>query len=165
MEFGRARPEEYDAVYRMGFDAWGEGLDLNGFLDVCRASPKYAGGRWFVVREGAEPVSSVLVHDFAAWDGYAVRGIGSLATCPARRCSGAGGALLEHVTRLLVSQEEAGVVFLYSDIDSIFYEKRGFQVLADRDQRHRPSQLMACFCPTLDMSFVDRNVHRLPSYF
>ena len=165
MELDRARPEEYDAVYGMGFDVWGEGLEFDAFIGHCRESPKYARGRWFVAREGTEPVSSLLVHDFDAWEGDPVRGIGSLATQVDRRRTGAGGALLDHVPRLLISEEKAGVVFLYSDIDRSYYEKRGFQVLAEPHQRYQPSVAMACFSPTRDMSFVERNADRLPSYF
>ena len=163
--FGLASPSEFEAIYAMGYDVWGEGMALDAFLEGCRLSPKYASGRWFVVRDEGHVVSSVLVHDFDSWNGAVVRGVGSLATRPERRRAGWAARLLEQVVQLLVGVEAAEAVFLYVDISPRYYEQRGFHVLDPAYQTREDSVLMVRFAPGVDMTLVTQNADRLPSYF
>jgi len=165
LHFGLASPSEYEAVYAMGYDVWGEGMEPEQFLEGCRVSPKYARGRWFVVREKGQVVSSLLVHNFDSWNGAVVRGVGSLATRPERRRAGWAASLLEQVVELLIKKEEAAVVLLYADISPHYYEQRGFHALDAAYQARDDSVLMVRFAPGVDMVLVKQNAGRLPSYF
>jgi predicted N-acetyltransferase YhbS len=165
MDAGPARPDEHPAVHAMGHDTWGGGLDLGAFLDLCQASAKYAGGRWFVIRDEGEAVSSLLVHDFESWNGMVVRGVGSLATRPDRRREGWAGCLLEHVFAQLVERERASVVFLYADIAPGYYARRGFQVVDTAPRGADGAVLMVRFTPEVDMAVIEEDSSRLPRYF
>lgn len=129
MPIRTASASELDAVYRMGFDVWGEGLTLDAYLAGCRASPKYAAGTWWV-STGADgvPLSSLLAHEIALPSGPAAVGLGSIATPPEQRGRGHASRLIAEVIR---RREESGaeVFFLFSDIDPAFYERFGFQAL------------------------------------
>ncbi len=57
-----ARPEELEAVYLLGYDAWGEGAAEASYLAECRASPKYARGRWWVLVKDGAVVSALIVY-------------------------------------------------------------------------------------------------------
>jgi len=156
----RAHTSEHDAIYRMGFDTWGDDSGMESYLDVCRSSQKYARGRWFVLCVGAELVSSALVHDFPAWGSQVVRGIGSLATFPHERGKGLGGELLVQLTSFLAEEEGASIVFLYSDIDKRFYEKRGYRPLDVCHQQHAGSVVMAWLRPEVGVHTLYRRGRR-----
>ena len=34
--------EEHEQIFRLGYDAWGEGAPMAQYLANCRGSPKYA---------------------------------------------------------------------------------------------------------------------------
>lgn len=165
MHVGLADSSEYEAIYAMGFDVWGAGTTLEAFVEGCRRSPKYASGRWFVIREKGQAVSSLLVHDFDSWSGAVVRGVGSLATRPERRRAGWAARLLNQVVELLVKSEAASIVLLYADISPAYYEKHAFHALDAAYQSRADSVLMARLAPGVDMSLVQQNASGLPSYF
>ena len=133
-----ARPEELDAAYLMGLDAWGGGRGADEYLRTCRASPKYAAGTWFVLVEDGVPVASLLLHrdGFGLADGHV--GIGSIATAPARRRRGLASMLVEGVVDDL-RRGGTRAAWLFSDIDPAFYERLGFRhrasIGASRDTR------------------------------
>lgn len=124
-----ASATELEAVYRMGYDAWGEGLALDAYLAACRASPKYAAGVWWVLAgEDGRLESSLLAHEIPLPSGAPAAGLGSIATPPELRGRGHASRLIAEVIR---RREESGaeVFFLFSDIDPAFYERFGFQAL------------------------------------
>lgn len=163
--FRLAQASENEKIYLMGFDTWGDEEGLDSYLNACRSSKKYAQGRWFVLCEKGEPVCSALAHDFPSWGKEVVRGIGSLATIPDERERGFGGELLESLTSFLARVESASVIFLYSDIDTQFYEKRGYRALDQRYQNHTGSTAMAWVRPSAAASLVDANSNKIPQYF
>lgn len=124
-----ASASELDAVYRMGYDAWGEGLGLDAYLASCRASPKYAAGVWWVLAgEDGRLESSLLAHEIPLPSGAPAVGLGSIATPPEQRGRGHASRLIAEVVR---RREEDGtdVFFLFSDIAPAFYERFGFTTL------------------------------------
>lgn len=125
-----ASATELEAVYRMGYDAWGEGLALDAYLAGCRASPKYAAGTWWVL-EGADGVllSSLLAHEIALPSGAPAVGLGSIATPPERRGRGHASRLITAFLRAREESHATEVFFLFSDIAPAFYERFGFAAL------------------------------------
>lgn len=130
--------EEMTEVYRMGYDAWAEGRDFDAYARVCAASPKYAGGRWLVLADGAELLSSLIVYDL----GGPAAGLGSIATAPEHRGRG-------HASRLVATAAEAieavgkSRIFLFSDVAPDIYERLGFRALPERLQAKAGSLCMA----------------------
>ena len=163
--FRRARPEDMDRVYLMGYDAWGEGAAVEEYLRGCRGSTKYRSGRWFVLCRDGTPVSSLLVHGFPSWGERVVRGIGSVATGPAHRRRGFGSRIVRSAVSALAGRERAGVILLYSDIDPAFYEALGFTRLPARFQGSPGSTLMAWLAAGADGSLFEEHEAEIPRYF
>lgn len=116
-----ARPEERDAIYLLGYDAWGEGAAQAAYLAECRASPKYARGRWWVLEKGGAPASALIVYRDAWGLPPGSWGLGSLATAKPLRRRGLAAELVAGVL-----EEEKGPAFLFADIGSEFYAAFGF---------------------------------------
>ena len=138
MQIHSARPSEYDAIYQMGFDTWGDGQPLEVYLDGCRSSPKYQQGSWYVLKNEHGVICSSLIRYRL---GERTCGIGSIATPPQLRKKGFASAL---VAAALKQFEGEGFqrVFLFSDIDPKFYERFGFIPLPLRFQHYKDSVCM-----------------------
>jgi ribosomal protein S18 acetylase RimI-like enzyme len=138
VEVRQARPEEHDEIYRMGFDAWGDGRPLEAYLDGCRRSLKYRKGRWYVLADPRGRLRSSLIR-YELADG--ICGIGSIATPPSFRGQG-------HASRLVAlalekfAAEGFPAAFLFSDIGASFYERFGFLALPKPHQRREGSLCM-----------------------
>ncbi len=125
-----ASDSELESVYRMGYDAWGEGLGLEAYLAACRASPKYAAGKWWVSVDGdGVPLSSLLAHEIALPSGPPAVGLGSIATPPELRGRGHASRLISAFLRAREASHRTEVFFLFSDIAPAFYERSGFAAL------------------------------------
>lgn len=120
---------EYETIYLMGVDVWGEGVSQSEYFIECRNSTKYARGTWLVLSQTCDstPVSSILAHDFGEYLGqYRFFGVGSLATSLAVRKQGYGSKLLGLTVSALYEQG-ATHLFLCADIAPEFYGKAGFR--------------------------------------
>ena len=127
MQTRKASPDELNAIFWMGFDAWGEGLSPTEYLASCHASQKYHSGVWYVLIVDNQPVSSLIVYRDRFGLGQGCFGIGSLATTPAMRGQGFGAHLLRGVTGMLLDSPGAVATFLHADIDHHFYERLGYR--------------------------------------
>lgn len=111
----------------MGFDTWGCEMPQADYLAACRHSQKYAAGQWYVLAEAGIPVASLILYrnQFGLKDGQA--GIGSIATSPSHRRQGCAGRLILGIVRHLFTATATTTVFLHSDINTVFYQKLGFE--------------------------------------
>jgi predicted N-acetyltransferase YhbS len=138
MKIRKALTSELDLIYAMGFDAWGENQSTEDYLTLCRASPKYKAGQWFVLESASgELHSSLIVYSFSP----TCFGIGSISTKENSRKQGYAAALIRGVVQEL---ENAGATefFLYSDIQPQYYEQFGFRVLPEIHQKTTGSKCM-----------------------
>lgn len=123
-------PAEMDAIYRMGYDVWGDGDDISTHLNDCRSSEKYAAGDWFVWDLDGQPVASLIVFHQRYRLPEHCFGLGAVATEPAFRRRGYASALIEAVVAVL-AERQAQAIYLHSDIDPAFYQRLGFQPIGD----------------------------------
>lgn len=138
MQIRKAHPHEYDDIYKMGFDVWGEEQELEIYLEGCRQSPKYKQGTWYVlVDERGLLYSSLIKYLFTE----EVCGIGPIATPLAFRKQGHASELIEKSLELF---EREGIkrIFLFSEIGAAFYEKFGFLQLPEQFQQYKDSTCM-----------------------
>jgi GNAT superfamily N-acetyltransferase len=133
-----ARPEELEAVFLLGYDVWGEGAPLGDYLAECRASAKYAAGRWTVVAVEGAVAGAVLVYRGGFGLPAGAWGAGSLSVDPAVRRLGLAKALMRAVL-----EREPGTAFLWADVLPGFYRSLGFAPLPERCQTRPGSLLMA----------------------
>ncbi len=154
MDVGEARQAsstELDEIYRMGFDVWGDGAGETEYLRACRGSPKYEKGRWFVLEERGNLLSSLILYDF----GEGQFGLGSIATPPAVRSQGYASKLILGIVDEVTGWQKENNLFLYSDIKPAFYEKLGFTPLPPELQKYKDSTCM-----------IHGNVRKpIPDYF
>jgi predicted N-acetyltransferase YhbS len=156
---------DLDAIYLMGYDAWGGGRPIDGYLAGCRANGKYRQGRWFVATDARDvAVSSLLLWDLAV-PGTIARGLGSLATAPEHRRQGHASHLIAAVVADQVARERAEVFFLYADIDPDIYARRGFTALPADLQRHPGSVCMLRYAATPTPALRDAVARHVPRYF
>lgn len=94
MPLRKAKVDELDTIYAMGFDVWNGGLGFEQYLAGCRNSGKYRSGTWYVLAQGEQIVASLIVYCrmFGLEDDCF--GIGSLATLPEQRNKGYGAELV-----------------------------------------------------------------------
>ncbi len=122
----RARPEELEALWLMGYDAWGREDSRDRYLDRCRDSDHYRSGEWFLLAATGTPVSGLIVYRTGFALPTACAGIGSVATEPAQRGRGYGTTLVREVTRRLGADGVHGV-YLHSEVGAEFYAALGYR--------------------------------------
>lgn len=133
MQIRKASHHERDAIYWMGFDAWGGELAPTEYLASCQRSKKYQSGVWYLLVADHQPVSSLIVYRDQFGLGQGCFGIGSLATDPAMRGKGFGSHLLRGVTDMLLNDPDTAATFLHADIAHGFYERLGYRRLSGSD--------------------------------
>ncbi|ELM6622625.1 GNAT family N-acetyltransferase [Vibrio fluvialis] len=152
MPLRKAKVDELDTIYAMGFDVWNGGLGFEQYLAGCRDSGKYRSGTWYVLAQGEQIVASLIVYSrmFGLEDGCF--GIGSLATLPEQRNKGYGAEIVNLVKAELFNNQQAKAIYLHCNIDHRYYEKLGFCRLQGSD----------CMCISADPLVYERP---LPAYF
>jgi len=154
----QALPAEYDEIYKMGFDVWGQEQELEIYLEGCRQSPKYKQGTWYVLADECGFLySSLIKYSFA--DGSC--GIGSIATPLALRKAGHASELIKKSLDLF---EKEGIkkTFLFSDIGAAFYEKFGFLQLPLQFQQYKDS---ICMIRGVKIAEIEQNSAFIPPQY
>jgi len=160
-----AAASELDEIYRMGFDAWGEGRTLEGYLAACRAAPKYSAGAWWVgAGEDGRLDSSLLAHEIALPFGAPAVGLGSIAAPPELRGRGHATRLIAEVIRLREKSAGTAVFFLFSDIVPAFYERFGFSALHPCPKKPSSILMVRAARETL-AAFIAHPEFKSPDYF
>lgn len=139
MKIRRAMPSEFDRIYMMGYDVWSDGNSENDYLYSCQTSPKYNKGSWYILDDGSQLLSSLIVYDF----GESKFGIGSIGTLAILRGRGYASRLITGVIAEIENRSEGAILFLYSDIEPKFYEKFDFVKLPEAGQRYITTICMA----------------------
>lgn len=153
----KAISSEFEQIYMMGFDVWADGLEAD-YLNECKISPKYKKGTWYVLKENDQLVSSLIVYNL----GENIFGIGSIATAKDLRKKGYASKLITDVINQIETDSEKVTIFLYSDIDSKFYERFKFFALPALAQRYKTTTCMVRGQET-EKYFADK--FATPEYF
>lgn len=134
---------DLDIVYALGQDVWGEGMESDEYLTLCRNSIKYLTGQWHVLSlADGELVSAAITYELPILAGQSVLGVGSVATAPAQRNRGLASEALE---ALLTGYEEEFAIeqfLLFSDGHQRLYESKGFVPLPSSLQAYEQSVCM-----------------------
>jgi predicted acetyltransferase len=127
-----------DQIYMMGFDAWSDGASEEDYLNGCRNSEKYKKGTWYILLDGPQMVSSLIVYNF----GETEFGIGSISTPVNLRNRGFASKLIFEVIAEIESEFKKPIFFLYSDISPEFYRRFGFNKISKSAQKYDHSVCM-----------------------
>ena len=109
-------PDDFEHIFMMGFDAWGQGMSEHRYLNECLSSAKYPRGRWYVMEAGGELLSSLIVYRKGFDLPPGCWGIGSVATPPALRRRGYAGSLINHIISEARDSQARGL-YLFTGID------------------------------------------------
>lgn len=163
----RARPEEMNSIYLMGFDSWSNELSEHEYLAQCQNSPKYAKGTWFVLEDNdGKAVSSLITYEFDPLNGKAAIGLGSIATQSEFRKKGLASQLAWQVMTLFFERDGSRAFFLYADLNPQFYERHlGFVRLPDKYQSKSGSVAMIRASTELKNSLFKDENFKPPAYF
>ena len=142
----------------MGFETWADGAIELDYLNLCRDAPKYKTVQWYLLKEEDELLSSLIVYKF---EGNAF-GIGSISTPAFLRKKGFASKLISQVIELLENECNASAIFLYSNIESDFYEKFGFEELPKSYQLYNKT---TCMVRVVNLDEFLRLDLGLPKYF
>lgn len=162
-----AATKEMKDIYMMGFDTWGAGQSEEQYVANCRASAKYAAGKWYVLEDrDGHPVSSVIVYEKPAYgQAQPAVGIGSLATKSSERRRGHGRQLIWDLMRQLQGPQSATVFYLYADANPAFYEELGFVRLPERLQTKPGSTAMIRGRDEVLRTMLEDSSYFPPAYF
>jgi predicted acetyltransferase len=155
-----AERKDLDAIYRMGYDAWGDAKPLAEYLEECAASKKYSSGTWYVLEEAERVLSSLIVYRLTE----TAFGIGSIATRSDVRRRGRAAELIAGVLKILDDQTSEAV-YLHSEIGAVYYERFGFRALPTALQRRSASVCMIRCSPERFASLIAAPQFRAPDYF
>lgn len=133
-----ARSPDLDAVFLLGYDAWGDGQGVDAYLAECRSSPKYALGRWYVLEKDGRVLSALIAYRNAFRLPRGAWGLGSLCTLRAFRRLRLASRLAAEVLK-----REKGTAYLWADAAPELYRALGFVDLPHRAAGRPGSLLMA----------------------
>jgi N-acetylglutamate synthase-like GNAT family acetyltransferase len=154
MELRKAKHKEFNQIYMLGYDMWGEDALVSDYLVECNKSEKYQSGEWYILVQEHVVLSALIVYkkSFALSENY--YGIGSVATNPKYRKKGYASKLLSCCCQKFKNKGINGL-YLFSDIDVSFYEKLGFDVIENANDN--------CMINTFDSKTISPK--NLPNYF
>ena len=157
MQIRRPSPAEMDAVYLMGFDAWGNGDTRKEFLAACRHLPHYRSGTWHVLEKNGVLMSSLLLHRFPL-----AASIDAVATVPDHRGEGYASTLVETIVDE-VEAEGVTRVFLFAQGHSSLYRRMRFEELPKKFQVRKDA---VCLLRAPAVSSLIKSPHfHLPAHF
>jgi len=155
----QAQSSDLEAIFMLGYDAWGEGDSKAAYLQGCQASPKYLQGQWYVLESvDSQIVSALILYDFEA----NCHGVGSIATAPDFRGQGHATSLLTAVLQQ-IEKAQNSVVYLYSDIAPQWYVSMGFEALPPEHQKYKTTLCMARGQSLIEE--MQKNGYQAPEYF
>lgn len=123
-----------DSIYLMGYDVWGDDLNIEIYLNGCRNSKKYALGEWYVLVVDGLVVSSLIMYHNQFKLTESDLGIGSISTSPNFRKNGYARDLVNLIVTQTFATTETKIIFLHSDIGHQFYEQLGFKSISSASQ-------------------------------
>jgi predicted acetyltransferase len=92
-----------------------------------------------------------------------VYGLGSILTSKIHRGNGYSFELIKRCINLIPSNNT--IIFLYSDLNPIFYEKLGFRILSNKLQKYDSSVCMAYCKNDIWDRLLSTKVDVIPNYF
>lgn len=154
----KAKNTDLNSIFLMGYDVWGQNLSEVDYLESCHNSKKYESGNWFVLRKNGLLVSSLIAYSLSEKNAI---GIGSIATSPSHRNLGFASQLVEAF--ILTNKDQ--MFYLWSDIQTSFYEKFGFRKFPEQFQTKSGSALMILCEDQFFQNIMNDKNYFTPEYF
>ncbi len=139
VELEIANAQDILTILRQNYGTWSAGLNQEQYRDFMQAQLQQpwsrSNFRYLVARNGDAILSSCKLYTFdfqSRGQVYKVGGIGAVFTPENERGKGHAIDMLESVIDL-AEDESFDALLLFSDIDPLFYERLGFELLPDNE--------------------------------
>jgi len=156
-----ARPAEIRQILTEGHRCWHKERSFEQYSIDNRKEEEY--GTRYVVEVNGQVASSLILLRFGQIRTCPVYGIGSVLTVPGFEKKGYASELIKAVLQQLDLKK--ALIFLYSEINPLFYEKLGFHILPDRLQKKATCSCMV-ICQEEALEFlIKAELKDIPDYF
>lgn len=160
MIFREARKNEVAGILKEGYTVWSKNRTPEQYCADNRKEDAY--GTRYVVEDGGQIVSSLILLCLGKLFDRQMVGIGSVITPPEFRHKGYAAELLKNTVQLVRNDD---VIFLYSEVPPSFYERFAFRVLPANLQKAPDSICMVrCDAPVFQL-LVSASIEQIPDHF
>ncbi|BCJ94090.1 hypothetical protein acsn021_16590 [Anaerocolumna cellulosilytica] len=156
-----AKPAEIRQLLVEGHKCWHKGRSLEKYSADNRKEEEY--GTRYVAEVDGQVVSSLILLRFGEIITCPAYGIGSVLTMPGFKKKGYASELIKAVLQQLDSKK--ALVFLYSEINPLFYDRLGFHKLPDRLQRNTACSCMVLCQEEAGEFLIKAELKDIPDYF
>lgn len=160
MIFREACKSEIACILKEGCLVWHKGRTWEQYFADNHKEDAY--GARYVVEDGGQIVSSLILLRFGKIFDRQVYGIGSVITPPEFRHRGYAAELLENTLKLV---RDGDIVFLYSEVPPPFYERFGFRILPANMQKDPDSICMVRCDTSVFQLLLSAGIELLPDHF
>lgn len=141
MTIREATAHERMVLFREAYKVWSKKRTFEQYCADNGKEDAY-GTRYVMEQDGKILTSLILLRLKEIW-GCQVYGFGSVLTLSEHRGKGYATALLKHCIEMI--RNEKSIVFLYSEINPVFYERLGFRALPPHLQ-HKGTAVCMVLC-------------------
>lgn len=161
MIFREATLGERPFLFQEGYKEWSKNRT---FEQYCADNSKddINGTRYVLEHEGQILCSAVLLR-LKSINGKAVYGLGSILTSQNARGKGYGIELVKKCMEITFKANT--IIFLYSDINPVYYQKFGFRILPKELQKKPQSFCMAYCEENIWLELLNAAKDVIPDYF
>ncbi|MDF2989184.1 MAG: hypothetical protein K0R50_4694 [Eubacterium sp.] len=160
MIFREVRPEEILLLFEEGYKEWSKNRTFEQYYIDNGKEDSY--GTRYVIEMDGEIVSSTIVLMLKPFNGRKVYGFGSVLTPKRYAGNGYATELLNNCIKLI---RKDAAIFLFSDINPVFYEKFGFRILPPQLQKKEKSVCMVYCSGEIWEELLTSSKDKLPDYF
>ncbi len=160
MRFREAREQETAALLEMGCSVWSKGRTWEQYFSDNHREDAY--GTRYVIEDGGQIVSSLILLRFGQILDRQMFGIGSVITPSEFRHRGYAAELLKNTLQAVGADD---IVSLYSEVPPPFYERFGFRVLPENMQKDPGSICMVRCEKAVLEKLLAGGITLLPDHF
>jgi len=159
--FRQAKKEEIEELLSEGYKVWSKNRTIEQYYTENRKEDEF--GTRYVIEDDGELVSSLILLNLRSIGGKDVYGIGSVLTPHAYKHKGYATALLKNC--ILQMSVDTSLIFLYSEIDPVFYGRYNFRVLPPALQKDTHSICMVLCDNDMWSAMITGGIDLIPDHF
>lgn len=156
-----AAPHERDELFLEGYKVWSKNRTFEQYC-VDNSKEDACGTRYVMDQDGKILSSLILLRLKEIW-GCKVYGFGSVLTSAEYTGKGYATSLIKYCIENIT--EENSILFLYSEINPVFYERFGFKALPPHLQKDSKAVCMALCSGKMWVRLLNAPAALIPDYF
>ncbi|QHQ63490.1 GNAT family N-acetyltransferase [Anaerocolumna sedimenticola] len=157
----QAKLSEREELFREAYKEWSKNRTFEQYKADNSKEDEF--GVRYVIEEDGKIVSSLIMLNLKELFGYKVYGFGSVLTPLEFAGKGYATSLLNDCMGKI--DRENSIIFLYSEINPVFYERLGFKILPSYLQKDKKAVCMALCKDIIWLKLQNTSINRIPDYF